>query len=407
MNSFKAYYYFIVVIAVVGLTDGQQFAIELSGATADDSQDTRRTNKINNNIVEQNGLRDGVSGLLALSLLGGAMALYSPKNRDRLVGGVDRSGYEYDSRPPPLSTYAQRVAHFENRVYNQFSGGLSRFGHGAKKATSKLRYALRRTGQRSLGVITRGANSVARMAAVTDSKLRGVARTAVRGLRRMGSGASRIGSGGIERMGGATTNLGTAAIRGLFRVGKAYAKGLNHARYKAFNGLRHIGETYKRGFSRVGHVASGFANAYSRSVARMGSAASASLGDVASDGVSRLGELATNGAATIGDLATDVADVATAVPKSITNAAKDKKIRDCLLQTICYVSTPFINPNSNYVKRSLPDDMDDDNGNIVDLGRLEPANGMLRMEDCEVFQCGVVSLGRKAYDLVASGLRKK
>ena len=105
--------------------------------------------------------------------------------------------------------------------------------------------------------------------------------------------------------------------------------------------------------SRVGKVASGLATAYSRGVARMGTAANKgiSLGDIASDGVSRLGELATQSAETMGQLASDVSDVALAVPKSITNVAKDQKMRDCLLQAMCYVSTGFIDPNSNYVRR--------------------------------------------------------
>ena len=80
------------------------------------------------------------------------------------------------------------------------------------------------------------------------------------------------------------------------------------------------------------------------------------------DAVNRLGELASHGAATIGDTLSEVGDAAMAVPKSIgdaamavpkslSNVANDKKMRDCLLQAMCYISTPFIDPNSNYVKR--------------------------------------------------------
>lgn len=99
-------------------------------------------------------------------------------------------------------------------------------------------------------------------------------------------------------------------------------------------------------------MASGLAHAYTRGVARIGTAASRySISDVASDGISRLGELASQGAATVGGIATEVADVATSVPKSISQVAQDQKMRNCLLQAICYISTPFIDPNSNYVKR--------------------------------------------------------
>ena len=90
--------------------------------------------------------------------------------------------------------------------------------------------------------------------------------------------------------------------------------------------------------------------------------ASGNSGVRLTDAVNRLGELASHGAATIGGLATDVSDAALAVPKSISeaalavpkslsNVANDKKMRDCLLQAMCYISTPFIDPNSNYVKR--------------------------------------------------------
>ena len=102
-----------------------------------------------------------------------------------------------------------------------------------------------------------------------------------------------------------------------------------------------------------------------RGVKRMGQASSDNTGrltDWSSDALNRLGELASHGAATIGGLATQASDVALAVPTAISDAAlavpkslstfsNDKKMRDCLLQAMCYISTPFIDPNSNYVKR--------------------------------------------------------
>ena len=102
-----------------------------------------------------------------------------------------------------------------------------------------------------------------------------------------------------------------------------------------------------------------------RGVKRMGQASSDNTGrltDWSSDAVNRLGELASHGAATIGGLATQASDVALAVPTAISDAAlavpkslstfsNDKKMRDCLLQAMCYISTPFIDPNSNYLKR--------------------------------------------------------
>lgn len=265
--------------------------------------------------------------------------MVSPKRRQDLQG-VDRQGYYdnsgyYEQGDPRLS-YAQRVNQFEQKLYDRFAGTFRTLGTNARHATKKIRNAMRRTGQRSLGVVRLGANSIARLASATDRNLRGMARTATRGLRKISSRMNRVGSGSIERMGSMGSNAGVAAIRGLYKVSRAYLNGLDRASHAAFKGLRRVGKTYRRGISRVGQVASGLASAYSRGVSRMGDAALPSF----SDGVDRLGELATQ-----------VSDAALSVPKSLSNVAKDQKMRDCLLQAMCYVSTPFIDPNSNYVKR--------------------------------------------------------
>ena len=47
---------------------------------------------------------------------------------------------------------------------------------------SRIRGAARRTGQRSLNVLRRAGGAVGRMASATDRNLRGLARTANRGL---------------------------------------------------------------------------------------------------------------------------------------------------------------------------------------------------------------------------------
>lgn len=84
------------------------------------------------------------------------------------------------------------------------------------------------------------------------------------GLRRIGAKLSRTGTGSIERMGSAGSNAGVAAIRGLYKVSRAYANGFEKATKNAYNGLSNVGRTYKRGFSRVGSNIAGLANAYSR-----------------------------------------------------------------------------------------------------------------------------------------------
>lgn len=374
----------------------------LAFSAADDVASTKDHLTVKQKSEDLSKITNGLTSLFTFGLLGGALALYSPKRRHDL--SVDRSGYYED----PQLSYAQRVNQYESRIYDRFSGTLGRIGNNARHVTQRLRNAVRRTGQRSLGMMRVGANSIARLASATDRNLRGMARTATKGLRKISSRMNRVGTGSIERMGSMSTNVGVAAVRGLYKVSRAYLKGLDRASRNAFTGLKRAGSTYKRGISRVGNMASGIASAYSRGVKRMGSAAATvptSLGDVAADGVSRLGELASASAATIGDFASGVGDAALSVPKSLSNVAKDKKMRDCLLQAMCYISTPFIDPNSNYVKRSVEllqeNNAEYDEELLVDLAQLNHGEAPLRMEDCDAFKCQVVSLGKKAYDVVS------
>ena len=130
--------------------------------------------------------------------------------------------------------------------------------------TIRIRGAARRTGQRSMNVLRRAGGGLSRMASATDRSLRNLARTANKGLRRISSRINRVGTGSIERMGSAGTNAGVAAIRGLYKVSRAYMNGFDRATKSAYNGLSNVGRTYKRGFSRVGSNLAGFANAYSR-----------------------------------------------------------------------------------------------------------------------------------------------
>jgi len=380
------------------------------------SEDVASTKDLNTRHEVTNGL----TSLFTLGLLGGGLALYSPNKRKDFVGSpasVDRQGYYdgYYDYYPQLS-YAQRVKSVENRISGRLLGGLRGTLNNARKVSSRIRGAARRTGQRSLNVLRRAGGAVGRMASATDRNLRGLARTANRGLRRIGAKLSRTGTGSIERMGSAGSNAGVAAIRGLYKVSRAYANGFEKATKNAYNGLSNVGRTYKRGFSRVGSNIAGLANAYSRGVKRMGQASSDNTGrltDWSSDAVNRLGELASHGAATIGGLATQASDVALAVPTAISDAAlavpkslstfsNDKKMRDCLLQAMCYISTPFIDPNSNYVKRSAEDDEV-----LMDLAQELNDGTPVRMEDCEAFKCEVVKYGKQAYEIVSKALEDR
>lgn len=380
------------------------------------SEDVAATKDLN----ARNEVTNGLTSLFTLGLLGGGLALYSPNKRKDFVGSpasVDRQGYSdgYYDYYPPLS-YAQRVKSVENRISGRLLGGLRGTLNNARKVSSRIRGAARRTGQRSLNVLRRAGGAVGRMASATDRNLRGLARTANRGLRRIGAKLSRTGTGSIERMGSAGSNAGVAAIRGLYKVSRAYANGFEKATKNAYNGLSNVGRTYKRGFSRVGNNIAGLANAYSRGVKRMGQASSDNTGrltDWSSDAVNRLGELASHGAATIGGLATQASDAALAVPTAISDAAlavpkslstfsNDKKMRDCLLQAMCYISTPFIDPNSNYVKRSAEDDEV-----LMDLAQELNDGTPVRMEDCEAFKCEVVKYGKQAYEIVSKALEDR
>ena len=70
------------------------------------------------------------------------------------------------------------------------------------------------------------------------------------------------------------------------------------------------------------------------------------------DSVSRIGEFASVSAAKFGGLATDVTDrvsrvaeVASDLPKSLSNVAQEKKVQDCFLQAMCYIGTPYLSQN--------------------------------------------------------------
>ncbi len=82
----------------------------------------------------------------------------------------------------------------------------------------------------------------------------------------------------------------------------------------------------------------------------MGSAAGAagnSVAHYASQGVNRLGvaaqggaEMAAGVAAGVASVAKGVASAAGAVPRSVAAVVQERTVRDCLLQALCYASSP-------------------------------------------------------------------
>jgi len=57
-----------------------------------------------------------------------------------------------------------------------------------------------------------------------------------------------------------------------------------------------------------------------------------------------MGELATEGVSRI-------AEVATSVPKTVASVTSDKKLQECVLQTMCYMGTPFFSEDKVQRKR--------------------------------------------------------
>ena len=103
--------------------------------------------------------------------MGGAVALFSKKDQPQ---GVDRQGVYDPGYGIPRQTYAQRVNEFEKRFVSKISNRLSGVTNNARRVTGRIRNAVRRAGQRSLGVLRRGGDAISRMATNTDRSLRGM-----------------------------------------------------------------------------------------------------------------------------------------------------------------------------------------------------------------------------------------
>ena len=145
--------------------------------------------------------------------------------------------------------------------------------------------------------------------------------------------------------------MGSAARQGLWNAGSAYSRTANNLKYAARSGLNRVGTSYNRGWQKLGSGISRIGSAYMDGLSRVGAVASdipSQLGSVASSSVNRIGEFASEGAQQLGGIATDIVDVATVIPRGVAAVAKEKKVQDCLLQTICYASTPFLGGKQPY-----------------------------------------------------------
>ena len=176
-----------------------------------------------------------------------------------------------------------------------------------------FRNNLRDAAGRGFGAVRNGVNGISRMA---DRSMRNFARTTTNGFRRLGgatyNGVERAGNGA----GSGIARVGTAARLGLSRMTNAYRRSFSRAGY----GILGVGSAASRGFSNV-------AKTYMRGISRLGIATSR-LG-VASPVSKRMGEA-------------EETEVAVSVPDETSSLASDRKLQDCLLQTMCYVSSPFL-----------------------------------------------------------------
>ena len=195
---------------------------------------------------------------------------------------------------------------------------------------------------------------MARMAGHGISKVGSVART---GVATVGNGFARMGRR-THQFGRKLAGVGVAAARGLSHVGDSYRRNVVQARTSVGNGLYYIGDGVSRmghGIRKIPYVAKKglrrLGSAYARSLKRLGYV-KPSIQNAVYDSVSRIGDLASDSAAKLGGLATDVSDgvsrvaeVASDLPKSLSNAAQERKVQDCFLQAMCYISTPYLSKN--------------------------------------------------------------
>ena len=181
------------------------------------------------------------------------------------------------------------------------------------------------------------------------------------GVTKVGNGLSRVGLR-TQRFGRKLAGVGVAAARGLRHVKDSYRRNAIQARtslgngiYAAGEGISRVGETVKGSLKSVSRGYKNYVNrlgtAYQRSIRRLGHVGP-SVGNAVQDSVSRIGEIASESAAKLGGIATDVTDqvsrvaeVASSIPKSLSTVAEEKKVQDCFLQAMCYLSTPYLSQN--------------------------------------------------------------
>eukprot|EP00095_Tigriopus_kingsejongensis_P008203 maker-scaffold895_size84271-snap-gene-0.35 protein:Tk08203 transcript:maker-scaffold895_size84271-snap-gene-0.35-mRNA-1 annotation:"hypothetical protein LOTGIDRAFT_142487" len=358
----------------------------------------------------------GLSGLMSMALVGIVTSLYGNKNirNDLYSSSVNRrDGHSHR----PTSKYVNRIQNFESSMSNN----LRASARGARRWARK---GLRRSGEAVVSTVSVAGNGIRNLvlgarqvARSTHQGVRNVGYLAHRGVSRMGNGIARAGR--VSTLG--MSRVGSAARRGLSGFGRAYANTIARLGSVTARKIGNMGSTYRRGWNRFGHGMSRglsrMGHNYRRGISRMGSAASQAtsrIGSAASEGVSRIGELASDSAHQLGGLATNIVEVAANVPQKVVAVAKEKKVRDCLMQTICYASIPLMaqSPEQVRQRRSLVESLQkSEDGRastlvnqdlILEDDSLKRKDGAaLAIDDCEVFKCPMASIGRQAYGVMS------
>jgi len=364
-------------------------------------------------------------GLLALGLLGGTAGLlrqgWEFVNRPRQQGVERRDGshayYDYDDGDYNFyRNYASNVRAHEARTIGRFVNAFKKANRRVSNRVSArwgkmmnlARSRLRRTGRNMIHAAARAGNSIRsnarNMVVGTRSKMQQMGRNARSNMRRVGLGvrrmADRASSGGAKFR----HNI-VQTGRHVVSVARSGARDARNRVSKLRRNLRRVGTAIS---DRVSLASRRLSSGIYRRLRRRRDYNYQRLYDNLYDGVARIGSAVATGAQSSVDR---IGVAARLLPDGIAYVAKEKSIQDCLLQTMCYISTPYLESNNVKRRKRSPEEEVSGNEYLHQLGvdrafhlegsedESEARRAISRlMDDCEVFKCQVASLGRNAYE---------
>ena len=264
--------------------------------------------------------------------------------------------YYYPQEQPNnfFHNYARNVRAFEDRTIGRYFRALkqanrristkvsNRWGRMMDLAGSKLRRAGRNFAN---GVVRTGVNArnTAREALVsTRRRMQRMGRVAKSNARSLKQGVQRIANRASQRSNQLRQNI-VQTGRHAMDVARSGAQGARQRLYKLRRNLRRVGTALS---DRVSIAGRRISNSLYKRLRRRRNYNYQRLYSNIYDGVARIGSAVATSAA---DSVDRIGEVARAVPDGLAYVAKEKSIQDCLLQTMCYISTPYLDTNS--VKR--------------------------------------------------------